>query len=437
MNKHGPAFKRNLRADSAWVLLQILEHGRSSKDCLPLAQERHQLQDRAWIHEMTMGVLRHLPQLQLWLRQLLNTPLKGKYKIVELLIQLGFYQIAFSRVAEHAAVAETVNAAKILGAESLSGLVNGILRQFIRDGMSQQTSSDPRVSSGLPKWLFSTITQAYPQEATRIIQEMNRPAPLWLRVNRCHLTPETFQAELDKQHIAYVTSHEHPDGLMLIDKIDVTSLPGYAQGWFSVQDGAAQLAAPYLSPREGERVLDCCAAPGGKTAHLLELQPSIHYLLALDVDPKRTQRIEENMRRLGHSPSVLCADALQLEQWWDGQLFDRILLDAPCSATGVIRRHPDIRWLRKSNDITPLVNLQAQLLETLWTILKPGGTLLYATCSILPVENKLQIKSFLQSHQDARLLPLSGEETVDSPGRQIFPGEGHMDGFYFARLVKC
>jgi len=437
MSKQGPAFKRNLRADSAWVLLQILEHGRSSRDCLPLAQERHQPQDRAWIHEMTMGVLRHLPQLQLWLRQLLNKPLKGKYKIVELLIQLGFYQVAFSRVAEHAAVAETVNAAKILGADSLSGLVNGVLRQFIRDGMSQQISPDPRISSGLPKWLFTAITSAYPQEAIRIFQEMNRPAPLWLRVNRCQLTPEAFQRALEAQNIGYITSDEHPDGLLLVDRVEVTSLPGYAQGWFSVQDGAAQLAARYLSPREGERVLDCCAAPGGKTAHLLEFQSGIQFLLALDVDQQRTQRIEENMRRLGHSPSIVCADALQLEQWWDGQLFDRILLDAPCSATGVIRRHPDIRWLRKSNDVTSLVSLQSQLLETLWTTLKPGGTLLYATCSILPVENKQQIKQFLQSHEDARLAPLSAEETVDNPGRQIFPGEGNMDGFYLARIVKC
>ncbi|RDV24757.1 16S rRNA (cytosine(967)-C(5))-methyltransferase RsmB [Alteromonas aestuariivivens] len=428
--------QKNLRADSAWILYQILECGRSSRDCLAQVQRRHGPRDNAWIQEMTMGVLRRLPVLQYWLRQLLDKPLKGKKKILEHLILLGFYQIAFSRVSPHAAVGETVNAAPYLGGVSLKGLVNAVLRNFQRSEIHLQPLNDELLNSGLPKWLYKQILACYNEQTAEIVEQTNSVAPIWLRVNRRQLSREEFTAALEQQGLTYQIPEHHPDAVLLTSRGDVQALPGFAKGWFAVQDGAAQLAAHYLAPGAGERILDCCAAPGGKTGHIMELQPALGACIALDSDEHRLKRVTENMQRLGHQPTVLHGDAGQPTAWWDGKPFDRILLDAPCSATGVIRRHADIRWLRNAKDIEQLVAIQQTLLETLWPLLKSGGTLLYATCSILPQENRQQISQFLARHNDAQLDPILPEETPEKPGRQILPGEQQMDGFYYARLVK-
>lgn len=427
--------KANLRADCAWVLFQILECGVSSRECLGKAQPRHSPRDRAWMQEMTMGTLRQLPQLQLWLRDLLNKPLKGNKKILEHLLLLGLYQLAFTRVSDHAAVGETVDAAKVLGGDSLKGLINGVLRTFQREGDDREVSDDPRVRSGLPKWIFKAIQAAYPDNANDVIDATNSVAPIWLRVNKRKISRDAYAQKLRDNDVAFSVSDFHTDGILLTQRTDVTSLPGFEEGEFAVQDGAAQLAAHYLAPQDGDRILDCCAAPGGKTGHIIE-SANVKTCIALDSDAYRLKRVHENMQRLGHSPTVMTGDASQPDSWWDGEQFDRILLDAPCSATGVIRRHPDIRWLRKSSDITELVALQAKILEALWATLKPGGTLLYATCSILPQENTQQIAAFLAHHDDASLLPLNNSETTSKPGRQILPAEQQMDGFYYARLLK-
>lgn len=382
-----------------------------------------------------MGVLRRLPLLQYWLRHMLDRPLKGKKKILEHLILLGFYQLAFTRVSEHAAVGETVNAAPYLGGASLKGLVNAVLRNFQRSDIHNQPIDDELLLSGLPKWLYKKIEQAYGDQSGEIVAQTNAVAPIWLRVNRQKISREDFIKALDKQELAYELPEHHPDGLLLTSRGDVSALPGFEKGWFAVQDGAAQLAAEYLAPLANERILDCCAAPGGKTGHILEVQPQLS-CLALDNDGQRLKRVRENMLRLGHEPKIQQGDASQPDSWWDGVAFDRILLDAPCSATGVIRRHPDIRWLRNAGDIEQLTQIQHKLLDTLWPLLKSGGTLLYATCSILPEENHQQIAAFLQRHADARLQPVQSEETPELPGRQILPGEQQMDGFYYARLVK-
>ena len=424
----------NLRAAAAQVLFQILEQGKSARDCLPAAQTKLKEQDKAWLQEMVYGVLRQLPLLQFWLRQMLDTPLKNKFKITEHVIMLGFYQLAFSRVSQHAAVSETVNACQVLKIDAMRGLVNGILRNFIRTETSEQRPEDPQINSGLPKWLYKKLSVAYPDSLAELITQMESKAPIWLRVNRQQISAEDFAAALTEHNIAFTQSSQHADAIILDKTMDIIALPGFQQGWFAVQDGAAQLAATYLGAQAGESVLDCCAAPGGKTCHLLEQTDKLD-VTALEIDPQRLQKIEENLQRLGLQARLICGDASQPATWWNGQQFDRILLDAPCSATGIIRRHPDIKWLRKATDIAALADIQAQILDAMWPLLKPGGVLLYATCSILPEENSQQINQFLQRSHDAILDP----EFVRGPnqvGRQILPGEQQMDGFYYCRLLK-
>ena len=428
--------QKNLRADCAWVIYQILEHGKSSRECLERVQRRHNVRDNAWLQEMSLGVMRRLPILQHWLRGLLDRPLKGNKKVVEHLILLGLYQLHYSRVSSHAAVGETVAAASYLGATSLKGLVNAVLRNFQRESLGDKPIENPIIESGLPKWLFKAIENAYGEDASRVREATNAMAPIWLRINKQKTSLTAFTAALDNINVAYTTSEEHGDAVILQKREDITALPGFNDGHFAVQDGAAQLAAHYLQAKAGERILDCCAAPGGKTGHIAENTPDVSYLLALDADATRLKRVEENMTRLQHTVDIKQGDATAPNTWWDGELFDRILLDAPCSATGVIRRHPDIRWLRKSSDIDNLAALQRQILDTLWALLKPGGTMLYATCSILPQENTQQIQQFLAQTPDAQLSPVTKIETSERPGRQILPGEQQMDGFYYARLVK-
>ncbi|HAU91771.1 MAG TPA: 16S rRNA (cytosine(967)-C(5))-methyltransferase [Alteromonas sp.] len=428
--------KVDLRADTAWVIFQVLEQGKSSREALAMAQARHSKQDAAWLQEMAMGVFRHLPQLQIWLRELLEQPLKGSKKILEHVILLGFYQQAYSRVSDHAAVAATVNAAEILGGKSLKGLINAILRNFQRQQLAEQVSDNPIIQSGLPKWLYKRLASAYPQELETLLSGMNQPAPVWLRVNQQQCTQPVYCNALTEAGIRFALSEAHPDAIIMLDRTPITTLPGFAEGWFSVQDGAAQLAAPLLDAQPGERILDCCAAPGGKSAHILERTTGLAQLIALDSEASRLTRMTENLQRLQLHANLVCADAAELDSWWDGNCFDRILLDAPCSATGVIRRHPDIRWLRKSADIEVLQALQYKILTNLWRTLKPGGTLVYATCSVLPAENTGQISRFLQEHSEAQLQAIQPGETIEQPGRQILPGEQQMDGFYYARLLK-
>ncbi|MEG3767984.1 16S rRNA (cytosine(967)-C(5))-methyltransferase RsmB [Alteromonas sp. 14N.309.X.WAT.G.H12] len=428
--------QKNLRADTAWVIYQVLEQGKSTRECLAQVQRRHQGKDNAWIQEMSLGVFRHLPILQHWLRQLLDNPLKGKKKVVEHLILLGLYQMAFSRVSTHAAVSETVNAAPYLGAMSLKGLVNAILRNFERQSLKDQKIDNPIIKSGLPKWLFKKLETAYGDELGPLVDNMNQKAPIWLRVNLLEVSRGAFCQQLDDLGVTYTLPDAQSAGIILTSRVDITAIPGFQEGWFAVQDGAAQLAATYLQPQAGDNILDCCAAPGGKTGHIFEIQPDIGHCTALDADETRLLRVKENMQRLQHTPTIITGDALEPGTWWNGEQYDRILLDAPCSATGVIRRHPDIRWLRKASDIEALADLQSRILDTMWSLLKPGGTLLYATCSILPQENVDQIKHFLSRTGDAQLSTLTDGESTQKPGRQILPGEQQMDGFYYARLIK-
>ncbi|MDT0584248.1 16S rRNA (cytosine(967)-C(5))-methyltransferase RsmB [Brumicola blandensis] len=452
-NKPSPYQLRHrpqLRADASWVLFQILEHGKSSREVMPKVFARHEGSDNAWLQEMVFGCLRELPKLQYWLRQLLDKPLKGEQKIVEHVIMLGFYQLAFSRTSEHAAVSETVEACAALNQHRLKGLVNANLRNFQRQELSTQDIDIPHVNLGLPKWFYKQLLKQYPEHVERIAANMNERPPLWLRVNQLVGSRLNYSSQLDAAGIEFDLPEMHngakaESAIKLAKRQDITSLPGFETGAFAVQDLAAQLAAEYLDVQAGEDVLDCCAAPGGKTAHILESQEGLASLDAIDSDGERLGRIDENMQRLGHTAhfgerlNLYVVDASNSEvikTVLGDKQYDKILLDAPCSATGVIRRHPDIRWLRKSADIDATVSLQKEILKQIWQRVKPGGMMLYATCSILKQENEIQIAEFLQDNSDATLLPLHDKDNETTPGLQILPGESQMDGFYYARLLK-
>jgi 16S rRNA (cytosine967-C5)-methyltransferase len=421
--------------------MQILEHGMSSREVMPRIFERHQkAADRAWLQETVFGVLRMLPTLQSWLRQLLKAPLKKQQKIIEQVIMVGLFQQAYMRTSSHAAVSETVEASKILKQPQLSGLVNAVLRSFARDKLSQQEATEAHVKANLPKWLYKKLALAYPENMPEICQAMQQKPPLWLRVNPLVVSLHDYCALLTTQNFTYEI--HLPFAVRLSQYTDVTRLPLFAEGGFSVQDLAAQQASRLLDVQPGERILDACAAPGGKTAAIIEACPELTSLVAMDSAEQRNTRTIENLTRLKHFErlgdklQVVSADASNPLSFALLPQFDKILLDAPCSATGIIRRHPDIKWHRKANDIEALCKLQSALLDVTWNALRPGGILLYATCSILPQENGEQVARFLSAHADAKTLPILDAEGDNSLGWQILPGCQHMDGFFYARLLK-
>ncbi|MFT6984769.1 MAG: 16S rRNA (cytosine967-C5)-methyltransferase [Psychromonas sp.] len=431
----------SVRALAAKVLNQVVEQGQSLSQALPPAQQDLSPKDRALLQLLCYGVLRTLPRLDFFCRSLMKKPLKGKQRVLHFLILVGFYQLLYTRIPSHAAVGETVNGTKALKSPALKGMVNGVLRSFLREQESliEQADQQDTLRYCHPSWLVKRLQEAYGETlAAKIMDENNQQAPMWLRVNALHHSREQYQALLNEAELNSFSASdvENSNALRLEKATDVYKLPGFEQGWVSVQDGAAQLAAHYLDAQPGELILDACCAPGGKTVHTLELQPKIKEMVAVDADQKRLIRVHENLQRLQLSATVIHGDASQPDSWWSGELFDRILCDAPCSATGVIRRHPDIRWLRRDSDIADLVALQKSILTALWDKLKPGGVLLYATCSILPDENELQIQSFLQSRSDATLIELSGQYNSRGEGRQLLPNEDGMDGFYYAKLHK-
>lgn len=428
------------RTLAALILADVIGARRSLGAALATHLERAPARDRALVQELCYGVMRWHLRLVAVLDRLMQRPLKPGNDAVQCLLLLGLYQLIYTRVPPHAAVAETVAACRRLKQSWASGLVNGVLRTFQRDAarLLAEIDQDAVARTAHPAWLLDRLRNAWPDDWQGIVAANNRRAPLTLRVNRQRGTRADYldlarQAGLE----ARPASHA-PDGIVLGEPVDVGALPGFANGLVSVQDEAAQLAAPLLDPRPGQRVLDACAAPGGKTAHLLELQPALAELIAVDNDAERAQRISDNLGRLGLRARVAVADAARPDAWWDGRLFDRILLDAPCSATGVIRRHPDIKYLKRAGDVTALGEQQQRLLDALWPLLASGGMLLYATCSVLPEENSAQMTQFVRRHQDARIrTPDVSWGRVDGAGRQILPGEDDMDGFFYALLGKA
>lgn len=391
--------------------------------------------DKAFIQALCYGVCRQYQHLDFILAQLLDKPLKDIE--VKALALTGLYQLGFMRVKPHAAVSETVQATR--KKPWAKALVNAVLRSYLReqDAFEQRAKQILSAAVSHPDWMIARIQHDWPEQAGQVLAENNRQPPMVLRVNLAKVSREHYLQLLTDQGCTATAVDFCPSALMLDKPAPVEQLPGFADGLVSVQDTAAQLAAGLLAVEAGQRVLDVCAAPGGKTAHILEAQPRLQALVAIDVDAARMQRVSDNLQRLRLSATLRVGDAAKPEDWWDGQLFERILLDAPCSATGVIRRHPDIKLLRRAEDIDALQALQKSILRAVWPLLAPGGVLLYATCSVLKQENEQQILAFLEAHPDAVMMPIEADwGRAGACGRQILPGDQAMDGFFYARIGK-
>lgn len=423
----------NVRAAAANVLFNVVDKGHSLSSALPAAQQTIKPRDHALLQEICYGALRYLPRLESIAGELMDKPLKGKQRVFHHLILVGVYQLSFMRIPAHAAVGETVEATKTLKGPRLRGLINAVLRNYQRnqEQLDAQAVSHNAGKYGHPGWLLKLLQESYPQQWESIIEANNSKAPMWLRVNYQHHSRDEYLELLKNENIDSSVHSQAEDAIKLASPCDVYKLPGFEKGWVSVQDAAAQLSVDYLKPQDGELILDCCAAPGGKTAHILERTLDAQ-VVAIDCDDQRLKRVHDNLKRLNLKAEVICGDAREPSEWWQGEQFDRILLDAPCSALGVIRRHPDIKWLRRGDDIAALATLQSEILDAMWQQLKPGGTLVYATCSITPQENVEQVKAFLARTGNVDLI----DSDPAKPGRQILPGEEDMDGFYYAVLKK-
>lgn len=389
-------------------------------------------QERGAVQDLTYGVLRHLGHLQGLLGQLLHRPPADA--LIRHLLQVALYQLSHGRARPYTIVDHAVPACAQLGFPQAQGLVNAVLRNFLRRRAELETiaaaTDEGRYS--YPQWWIAKLSEQYPEQYRSILDAGNQRPPLTLRINRRRITREAYLEMLAGAEIA--ASPVGRCGVMIDRPRPVAQLPGFADGLVSVQDAGAQLAAEFLDVADGMRVLDACAAPGGKTAHLLELADL--ELTAADIDAERLQRVAGNLERLSLQARLLQADAGQPGQWHAAGCFDRILADVPCTASGVVRRHPDIKWLRQRGDIAPLVVRQAGILDTLWQLLGSGGKLLYATCSVFGEENHLQVEPFIARHPDARQLSLpqidDGLKQVDG---QLLPDVAH-DGFFYALLEK-
>jgi len=396
---------------------------------------RHPLfttQQRAMITDLCYGTLRFGMQLGAVLDPLLARPLRDAK--LRWLLLVALYQLQHTRAAPYAIVDHAVSCAARLGHAPAGGLINAVLRNFLRrrEALLAKAAQSEIGRYGYPQWWIEKLRAQYPRHFGDALVAGNLRPPLTLRVNRRRISRDEYLASLTGAAIA--ARAIGADGVMLGRARPVGELPGFAEGWISVQDAGAQLAAPLLDARAGMRVLDACAAPGGKTTHLLEIADLD--LTALDADAIRLQRVRDNLQRLGLHAGLLAADATDIESWWDRKPFDRILADVPCSASGVVRRHPDIKWLRRASDIAQFVALQQRVLGALWQALASGGKLLYTTCSLFHEENAQQIARFLERHADARVLPLGAIKTLDgTPEGQLLPDDEH-DGFFFALLQK-
>ncbi|MGM0481053.1 MAG: 16S rRNA (cytosine(967)-C(5))-methyltransferase RsmB [Pseudomonadota bacterium] len=434
--KNRPASGAHSRAAAAKIVFRVLEQGESLSSALPSETQQLDTGDRRLAQAISYGVLRFLPSLNRLVAGKLKKPLTGKLQILNSLLLVGAYQLYLLRTKDHAAVSASVEAAKVLGRKNHTGLVNGVLRQILREAPARNEHeqrplpADPLLDH--PRWLAEAVKQDYPERWQQILMSNNQHPPMWLRVNESQISCPSYQQLLQDEGIESHQDTTVSSALRLAQPVSVERLPHFSEGWVSVQDRSAQLAGFLLNSDDSHRVLDCCAAPGGKTQHLLERHQFTQPLTAIDIDAKRLQRVEENLARQQQPANLICADITDTGNWWDKVCYDRILLDAPCSATGVIRRHPDIKWLRRASDIDALVALQAQILDSIWPLLKNGGELLYATCSILAKENQQQVEHFLQRQKDATLSYLSEQQAM----LQLEPTADGGDGFFYARLKK-
>ncbi|MEX0295060.1 16S rRNA (cytosine(967)-C(5))-methyltransferase RsmB [Pseudomonas putida] len=429
----------NPRLAAARALAAVLSGKASLNSSLPAQLDKVEDRDRGLTQDLAFGTARWQPRLDLLAAQLLQKPFKAADADVQALLLVGLYQLFYTRIPAHAAIGETVGCADKLKKPWAKGLLNAVLRRAQREGeaLLAGMERDPVVRTAHPRWLQKALKAFWPEQWEAICAANNAHPPMILRVNRRHHSRDAYLALLTETGVDASACQFSRDGIVLTEACDVRSLPGFAEGWVSVQDEAAQLSADLLELAPGQRVLDACCAPGGKTCHLLEAEAGLAHLVAIDLEAKRLTRVRENLDRLQLDAELVACDARDTASWWDGKPFQRILLDAPCSATGVIRRHPDIKLTRQADDIPALAALQGELLDALWPTLEVGGMLLYATCSSLPTENTEVIEAFLARTPGARELDLATEAGIRQPhGRQLLAQEGGHDGFYYAKLIK-
>ncbi len=385
--------------------------------------------DLSFAKSLTFGSIRFYHHLNDLITPRIKKPLEKKNLDIHCLLILGAYQLIYTDISIHAAIKETVDIAEIIGKNWAKGFVNAILRGIDRD--RDVILKSPHHSH--PTWMVKKFKKDYPDSYQEIFIENNNQAPMSIRVHPS-IERDDFKAQLQNENISSELSKIAPQALVLDDAVNITGLPGFENGSCYVQDISAQLAAPLISPKKGERILDACCAPGGKTTHLAELCPDAE-IIAIDNDKMRLLRVQENIDRLQNKNVKIMLGDATCHDWWDKKMFDKILIDAPCSGTGVIRRHPDIKLLRKPRDVSEVTKIQALILDNLWALLKPGGELVYATCSVLKDENENQINAFLQRSGDAKNEEISlswGEGLI---GKQQLP-EHKYDGFYYAKLIK-
>ncbi len=410
---------------AATLVNDVLREGASLS--LALANLRRlQPEGLATAQSLAYGTLRHAGRLRFYLASLCDRPLTPEALTGHLLV--GLYELEAGETPVYAVVNETV-AGVAERYPRARGFVNAVLRNFQRRRfeLEKAAAADPEACWNLPSWWVQRLRDQYPDDWPGIIEMQDMHPPMSLRVNRRRGDVDTYLARLAAAGIEAQRSGEY--ALTLARPVPVNDLPGFFDGWVSVQDPGAQLAAPLLGAADGERVLDACAAPGGKTGHLLELHELD--LVAMDSDAVRLGRVRENLDRLGLFATLITGDAAMPASWWDGRPFDRILLDAPCTASGVVRRHPDGKWLKRPEDVQQLVRQQRRLMDALWPLLKPTGTMLYVTCSLFREENADQVVAFLARHADARVEPVP-----ETRAGQLLPGP-EMDGFFYARLLKA
>ena len=430
------------RAAAARVVDAVFAGGRSLDDAIAEFEQSLRPADRALLRMISYGCLRHHWSLGSVIDHLLDRPLKKRDRIVRSLLAVGLYQLTGTRVPDHAAVSATVEAARLLRRAQHAGLLNATLRRYRRERGSLAIDLPREARYDHPSWLIDALERDWPDDWEAILTASNERAPMWLRVNRQRCEREAYRARLSAGGVESSPLPGFEDALRLEAPVPVDALPGFADGDVSIQDAAAQIAAPWLLDGTRGDILDACAAPGGKTAHLKEIGGNCVDLTSIDVDPHRVRLISETLARLGLAATVRVHDASEPIRSGQSAGWNGILVDAPCSATGVIRRHPDIKLLRRASDIDGLNALQARILAACWAGLAPGGRLLYATCSVLVAENDGVIGPFLESNRDARehrMLPNNNIRDVmrrTARGYQVLPGTAGLDGFYYACLEK-
>jgi len=430
------------RAVAAEIVDAVVSGGQSLDAAIAEREERVSPTDRSLLRMLCFGVVRNHWQLQHWIGQLLSRPLKKRDSVINALLSVGLFQLCDTRIPDHAAVSQTVEAARALRRPKLAGLLNACMRRFTRENIAEQVIDDDEARWNHPAWLIGQLHKDWPDDYQAVLEANNSRAPMWLRANSMRQPAAEYRARLAADEKSAELLDGVPDAVRLAEPCGVEELPGFMDGDASVQDAAAQIPAHWLLTDSPKRVLDACAAPGGKSGHLLELGGAGFDLTAIDSDAQRIGRIRENHERLGLDATITVADASNPKQWWDGTPFDAVLLDAPCSATGVIRRHPDIKLLRRASDIDTLSALQGAILSALWQVLAPGGRLLYVTCSVLAAENEGVVQGFLEANDDAAedaMLPNNNIRDLmrrKACGYQVLPGTAGLDGFYYACLVK-